>query len=495
MYMIDLFTEIIISVTKNSLNGVTYTVDDILKEGVIKESKAKIEENNKLKIVKLESTVGSCDWNKSLNNMLSCLPITDIDKRCREDERRIIEKYFPKVLDNPTFVQNQRQSYELEKKSEVKMLQFIATRGIGAHLLQRHIIIDPYDTYVEYSIDLLFLSEFKVRKHLIPYGAKLILNESFEVKKIITNCRMDNNKIVKKRLICSPTSLNFRFAYNLFMSSLLMHETVYNHALQCHYKISGNILAAYYRNRDKMPLNIKNFFLPFLYKTQEVNDRAYEILTNEGGLVNRIFGLSTSGLRKYYDFACDSFMYESPLEMSCVNTPLKKDLLHYWSLYSVFCNKLVEQIRNEIIDTVWLADFISYLRKFTKGLIIPKNDMFTNLKRIMTALMFNASVWHEYVGNISRYLIDPEITSCKIFKSKPNLVYDTEQNYIQAVFLASITSVQNMPKISDDLWKLQTNSVKDIWKELQATLKSTEFKNKLETKYLDPEILECSVSL
>ena len=492
--MIDLFTEIIIFVTKNRLDGVVYTVDDILKENLI-QSKAKIEENNKLKIVKLESTVGLVDWNKSLNRMLSCLPITDLDKRCREDERKIIERYFPKVLNNPLFVQNQKQSYDLEKKSEIQMLKFVATHGIGAHLLQQHIIKDVYETYVEYSIDLMFLSQFKVRKQLIPYGAKLILDQNFDVKKVITNCRIDRGKVVKKKLVCVPTSLNFRFAYNLFMASLLIHETVYNHALQCHYKVSGNILAAYHRNKDKMPQNIKNFFLPFLYRTQEVNDRAYEILTNEGGLVSRIFGLSTSGLRKYYDFVCDSFIYESPLEMSCATTPLKKDLLEYWFLYKNFADKLVEKVKDEIKDTAWLVDFMSYLKKFTHGLIISKHDMFTNLKRIMTALMFNASTWHEYVGNISRYLIDAEITSCKLFKSKPNLVYDTEQNYIQAVFLASITSVQNMPKISDDLWKLQTDKVKDIWKELQKTLKSKEFKDELETEYLDPEILECSVSL
>ena len=53
MYMIDLFTEIIIFVTKNSLDGVTFTVDDILKEGIIENSEAKIEENTDLKIVKL----------------------------------------------------------------------------------------------------------------------------------------------------------------------------------------------------------------------------------------------------------------------------------------------------------------------------------------------------------------------------------------------------------------------------------------------------------
>ena len=492
--MIDLFTEIIIYVTKNRLDGVSYTVDDILKESM--ESKeAKIEENDDLKIVKLESTVGGFDFNKTLNRMLSCLPITDLDKRCREDERRIIEKYFPKVLENNLFLQNQKQSYDLEKKSEVEMLKFVATHGIGAHLLQRRVIKDVYESYVEHHIDLLFLSQFKVRKQLIPYGAKLILDENFDVKKIVTNSRIDRGKLVKKRLVCIPTSLNFRFAYNLFMASLLMHETVYNHALQCHYKVSGNILAAYYRNRDKMPKNIKNFFLPFLYKTQEVNDRAYEILTNEGGLVSRIFGLSTSGLRKYYDYVCDSFIYQSPKEMSCATTPLKKDLLEYWFLYKNFTDKLVEKVKDEITDTAWLVDFNSYLRKFTHGLILPKNDIFANLKRVMTALMFNASAWHEYVGNVSRYLIDPEITSCKLFKSKPNLVYDTEQNYIQAIFLASITSVQNMPKISDDLWKLQTDKVKDIWKELQNTLKSKEFKDELETEYLDPEVLECSVSL
>ena len=169
--------------------------------------------------------------------------------------------------------------------------------------------------------------------------------------------------------------------------------------------------------------------------------------------------------------------------------------MEYWFLYKNFTDKLVEKVKDEITDTAWLVDFNSYLRKFTHGLILPKNDIFANLKRVMTALMFNASAWHEYVGNVSRYLIDPEITSCKLFKSKPNLVYDTEQNYIQAIFLASITSVQNMPKISDDLWKLQTDKVKDIWKELQNTLKSKEFKDELETEYLDPEVLECSVSL
>ena len=137
--MIDLFTELLVYLTKNRLGGVTYGINDILEQQLIPYSeldKAKIEEINSLKITKVENTFG-IDLNKSLNSCLSLLPVTDIDIECSDDESTIINKYFPLVKENKLFQQNKAQSHEMQKMSEIEMLKFISTRGIGTHLLKK----------------------------------------------------------------------------------------------------------------------------------------------------------------------------------------------------------------------------------------------------------------------------------------------------------------------------------------------------------------------
>ena len=498
--MIDVFTEILIFATKNSLGGVTYTIDDIVKEGIIPDSRTdigKLEVNKDLKLIKLEGQVGLIDFPKSINKFLSLLPITDLDKRCKKDEDSIIKKYFPKVLENELFLKNREQAHKLEKLSETEMLKFIATEGIGAHLLKEEITIDKDGVeHINYVIDLLFLSKFEVRSKLIPYGAKLVLDRKFKVLHITTNCVVFNKKIFKRSHDYDLDSLGWRFAYNLFMSSLLMHETVCNHAIECHFKVAGNVLASYYKNKKDMNKDVYNTFLIFLYRTQEVNDRAYEILVNEGGLVSRIFALSSKGLKEYFQYVCDNWKFTPPYQEDIVDTPLKSDLIEYWKVFQSFSEKLVDRIKSDIYqDPIWLIDFNKEILKYSEGIVDPKENMISNLKRVLTAVIYNATVYHEYIGNVSRYLIYPKITSCKLFKSKPSLVNDTEQNYIQAIFLAAITSVQKMPKIIDDLWKVQTEKTQDIWKELQEILNSKDFRSKLKTEYLLPEFLECSVSL
>jgi hypothetical protein len=504
--MIDLFTELLIYASKSSLDGMRFTVDNINEEGLITESvndHGILQENEALRLVKVEDDIGwRIDWGKTLSKVFSMLPIQDIDKDCHENEEQIINKYFPKVLENELFLKNKNQAHDLEKKSEVEMLEFIATEGIGAHLLMKN------EENEGYNIDLRFLSQFEVRRGLIPYGAKLILNEDYKLSSIITSCHITEDVVgcgetkMKKKIVEEDTEYfvggdNWRFAYNIFMASLLMHETVFNHAIECHFKIAGHVLASCFRYKDTMPKILYDFIVPFLYRTQEVNDRAYDILVNEGGLVHRIFAFTKKGLNDYYQHVCDNFEYKTPPEMTCADTPLKQDLLQYWDLFDGFVSECFDKMEPELNKNVaWNNDFIKYLYKRSKGLTSLKLTLKENMKRVLTSLVFNSSVWHEYIGNVSRYLIDSNITSCKVFASKPNLVHDTEQNYVQAIFLAAITSVQNMPRINDDLWKTQSDQeMAELWKKFQMDLNSDEFISKLKTDYLHPDILECSVSL
>jgi len=487
--MIDFFTEFLILVTKNSLTGTTLRVNDIIDEGFIE--KGELQRNDRLAIVKLEDAV-SWDSAKILSKLLSWLPISDLDKECSDDETVLINKYFPSVLQNDLFLRNRDQAHELEDKSEIEMLEFIATEGIGAHLL-KGCCMDASGNPTKYEIDLMFLSQFEVRYKLVPYGAKLILDGNFKYDSIICNCRIQDGDIVCEETPFELSSPNWRFAYNLFMASLLMYETVYNHALECHFKIAGNVLATLFRYKDTAPDCIKDFLVPFLFRTQEVNDRAYEILVNNGGLVHRIFAFTKNGMNRFYEYLCDEFEYKTPLEMDCANTPLKHDLIAYWRVYEEFVSECVDQMSEELKKNMsWVIDFERYIKRNIKGLIVGRLTSTENMKRLLTAVVFNGSVWHEYIGNVSRYLIDSKITSCKIFRSKPNLVHDTEQNYVQAIFLAAITSVQKMPQIMDDLWRTQKKEeVATIWKNLQMKLRNVTLK----TDYLYPEMLECSVSL
>ena len=358
------------------------------------------------------------------------------------------------------------------------------------------------------------MKDFKVRSKFVPYGAKLILNSTYDIEGIITNCHIKNGKLIHKQKFFNKSFTNWRFAYNLFMSSLLTHVTINNHALECHFKMAGNILASYFKFRNNMPGNLYNFFLPFLYKTQEVNDRAHEILTNKNGIVSRLFAFTKTGLERFYEYTCDNFEYKNPNEMNCVSTPAKSDLIKYWLTFDHFTNKYVKTIQQDIDkweENSQLTNFINDISLNIKGLVKNDKTPLKQLQYIMTALIFNSSIWHEHIGNVSRYLIRPGIMTPKLYISKSNIFFDTKQNYIQSLFLSSVTSVQSMPRINDNIWKLYQCSAKNhnhsqqqttteieickIWKDFQQILKSNDFIESIKIPYLLPDNLECSVSL
>ena len=139
-------------------------------------------------------------------------------------------------------------------------------------------------------------------------------------------------------------------------------------------------------------------------------------------------------------------------------------------------------------------DIYNRFKEFYYQLIDDNKSTLDNFITIITFHIFTVSFWHEHVGNMSIYVLNPTIIKSKVTKKHPHSVNETQQNYIQNAHLALLTSIVSMPKINEDLHLTisddsQNNHLIECFKNYQDRL------NNLKLNYFSVDLLECSVSL
>jgi len=355
-------------------------------------------------------------------------------------------------------------------------LTYIATKGMGAQLLRVG--------SAGYCIDLLHMSRYKVRHNLCPYGAKLILNQDFEVIGIrlgytpVIDSHGTMLTFTNQNRTYHPNDNHWLFAYHIFMSSLITHVTLIQHALFCHFKEAGQILYLVSKYENTLSPSLRSFVRLFLYDTASVNNNALRLLVSDGGIIYRIFGFTRSETKRYLynHFASEDIV------SSDINTPFWRDYTKYYYIIKRFVGGILSKITDNLPEhaTELVYEYQTIM-----------NNSTIDLESILIKHIITVSFWHEHVGNMSWYLFNPSVARSKVFKEFALEPFDARQNSLQSIHLALYTSINKMPGIMSQLETKMDTEFFDHFIDLQKDLEKWKF----ECNHLDPRNFECSVSL
>lgn len=500
---IDLFHKVVLSKLDNSQ---CYTVDDIVGDvsnDTTTNTTNIAKDTYNLSYEKVYHTATKqtvANWFKNIGlNMLSSSKIKDFDTQWRNNTHSTTDLYdfFKESFANIDMF-NESMTDELLSLLPQQLLKFILTKGFAAHLLE-------YDQETKsYYVDLLHMIKYDVRDGLMPYGAKMVLTELFEIKYIAIPFKptvkeshytsytkytiLKNNEVCRMTTHCSE----FKLAYNVFISSLVARVTIIDHAVHCHMINAGNML--YMTMQKMLDKKIVALLKPFLYKTQEVNENAFDILINKRGLLVRVFAFTPDALQLFIKDGIQKhrLRYKSLSDTIKLNnmkprlTPFYKDALAYEQVIKDFVTKYVNKSNPTISN-----GFVRQYNKMIPGILKNNNDTVENLITVLTNHIFVVSFWHEHVGALHHYVMNPRLVKTKVHKTNSSAPYDSIQNSYQNINLALLTSTVKMPKMTDDLHKTQRPEYVSLMIEFVDNLKKLKF----ECKHLRPDLLECSVSL
>ena len=380
------------------------------------------------------------------------------------------------------------ESSEFAAMSLPARLSWICKYGIGAHLLK------PSRQYKDtLCIDLHHLSQYAVRSPFLRYGACLYVNaKTFEPTFI--ECG---------NMVEYPATS--QFAYNVFMASLIAHVTIVDHAVNTHYVWSGGVNSAtlthlvpsvFTRPCDQ---HLVNFMRVFLFRTSEVNTNAVATLTNYGGIASRVFAFTNGGLTRLMQDAftmqqgcmCPDLDIEHLETFFHPSTPVYHDarlfLTELWIFVRAFIN---------LIPRPFQTPYLEFMQDIRKDDNIQVDTESEQLVRILVQHIFMVSFWHEHVGNMSRYIMDPGAGCTKIHKHDVESTQMNMQDSHQAIWLIANTSVIPMFKLTDVDTNVLARSgptFQHVWTTFQARLEMIQ--PKFLCKHYQPKFLERSVSL
>lgn len=391
-----------------------------------------------------------------------------------EESHRAIEKIFHVSLNDARISNYKDMTCFLNNMNHTDILKFISTQGLGAHLIR--------SGSRGYCIDLMHMVHYKVRPKLARYGAKLILDTNFDVigiKTPYTPIIDSYGKMITSTSagkLYTPQDKHWLFAYHLFMSSLITHVTLIQHALYCHFKEAGQFLYLFTKYRNDISSSLKSFIRLFLYDTMKINNEALHLLVSRGGLIYRIFAFTEKETQRYLK---NHFVSECLPEMLNINTPFWRDYNNYTEKVNVFVGNILNKM---------VMDGTSQLVEEYKE-IMENNS--SSLHDILVTHIITVSFWHEHVGNMSWYLFSPSVVKTRIFKEYVLSKYDSRQGTLQGVHLALYTSINKMPTIMSPLETKMDSEFTEDFQIFRSSLDACHF----ECKHLQPEFFECSVSL
>jgi hypothetical protein len=432
-----------------------------------------------------------------LAKLLVRLPVTDISRQWQSEKNidSTLKSYFDKPLSNPNNQKYINWARDIANLSTVDRLKFIATKGMGAHLLD-----------ADNCIDLSYMYQFKVRPKFVPYGAKLLnaTNMTDTARLSSTRSKFSGiaielpytpifkkgkiSEFIEPPSIFKPNSENWQFAYNMFVASLLTHVTVADHALECHIILSNNVATLCMCYYDRINHSILNLLKPFVFKTNSINQKALDILICKGGIINRIFGFTKQSMENFYEYHINSYRYTGIHDLA--ETEFKRDAIKYWNVIEKFVSDYIDDV---CPDEIFNVDHLLETLKYIPGMVDDNKNTRSNLIRVLTVHIFNVTIWHEQIGNMTMYIINPKILRSKVYKKYPNAICDSRQNTLQTMNLTLVTSVVSMPKINDELYKIfpPRTQHKDIWESFRHNINNLQ----LECEHLHPSLIETSVSL
>lgn len=356
----------------------------------------------------------------------------------------------------------------------------------------------------------LVLSTYEVRDGFQNYGAAAYFNKDRKLCAIYT-CYNESLVTRPGTTADKRHKKDWKHAQWVFKVSNEALVTLKDHLMQIH-MVESNALVLASRTWLSPHHPLRAMLKIFTYSTAEINFNAYDTLICRKGLVERIWAFTSDALqdllkdlRKDYKFKPLPFhIDESMRSLPSEQFPPNEDLPEFWGIVREFVANFFDIVYHgseEEMDRDWdLCKFLDVLSDQLKHDCRSKEsciDAITHLICVVTS-------WHEHVGQISDYFMNPRYCGTKL---RAGMEIDDMDTYALKCALISLTGLR-MPRLLDNWNHLLSrgefgfrvtaafDSFHDELVEMYKRVKKrNETRGILQVRSWDPMAMESSVSV
>jgi hypothetical protein len=374
---------------------------------------------------------------RAVHHVLRDLPIVDYAEAWDSHEQAlsVIAAELSAIEPLPTVIWSD--------KTSDRAIELVALSGLGAHRLEP---LEHDRDGAAYVVDLSWMRGFPVRAGLEPYGAAAYFSDTGALQRIYT--AHDDRHLY-------PNTDGWEEAKWRWKCSLFVGTTVADHLGSVHLILSNLLVTA---TREQLPPDhpIRRLLKPYEFRTVAINYDAGLALAPEGGLAHRAFGFTYEGHVQCLLHATRTARYSTfpeTIEKKRVaalgdRVPYATDGVALWNTIRAFVAEYASVFYRpgELSADGALRRWWQALCALAPALGFEPLSEDTQIIDLLTQFMFVVTGFHEHVGGVAEYVLDPAFMGGKIRKG--HLMADV-QSTVQVLLLLAATGFKQPPLIGD----------------------------------------------
>jgi hypothetical protein len=319
----------------------------------------------------------------------------------------------------------------------------LAFGGLAAHRL---VPLDDDPEGAAYAVDLTWMQAFAVRPGLEPYGASAYFGADRSLQRVYTAHDDATHR---------PGDASWEDAKWRWRSALFAAVTVADHLGATHY-LASNLLVTV--TRERLPENhpLRRFLKPFGYGAVDINLDAALILSPEGGLAERLFSFTYTGMSRCLLRGIETTTFrtfpkviaEKRVESLGDGYPYATDGLALYDILQTYVEEYLDiffpgdaAIHDPAIRA-WWQGAVAFAPTLNLG---PLNRR-RQLVDLLAQLLFTVTGFQAQVGAVVQYLLDPAFITAKI---RAGTQMSDVQATVQVLNLTALTGLEQPPLIGD----------------------------------------------
>ncbi|HWZ89637.1 MAG TPA: lipoxygenase family protein [Polyangiaceae bacterium] len=328
-------------------------------------------------------------------------------------------------------------------KTSDHAIELVALSGLGAHRLEP---LERDPDGAAHVVDLSWMHGFPVRAGLQRYGAAAYFSDSGKLLRIYT-AHDDRHRY--------PGTEGWEEAKWRWKCALFVGTTVSDHLGSVHLMLSNLLVTA---TREQLPPDhpMRRLLKPYEFRTVAINYDAGLVLAPEGGVAHRAFGFSYEGHVQCLLHATRTTRYSTFPETIAKKRvaalgdrfPYATDGLALWHTIRAFVAEYSgvfyrpgELSADSALRRWWLA-----LSRSRPALGFEPLSTDAQLIDLLTQFMFVVTGFHEHVGGVAEYVLDPTFMAGKI---RAGQSMADVQSTVQVLLLLAATGFKQPPLLGD----------------------------------------------
>ncbi len=294
-----------------------------------------------------------------------------------------------------------------DKTTDANLSRFFF-HGLGATLLEQQFVESSQPDLGPIEIDMDFMKGLQMRKGFRPMGVKVYFDADQKATGIYDSA---------KEIMFKPGDDGWEGAKYLARSSALTLLTAREHLLQAHLLVSNYFsLASIKHLPPSHP--IRRLINVFTFRTNRVNNEAFDALTPNMGLLHRNVGFEYKSLMSVFDNAFQNSNAWEPfpkrnmrpelLEMSANGKlPYHSEGVEYHNIVENFVKEWLNESGYAASDR-YAEAFYNEVRESTLGqkYELPEFAGADSIAQVLTQAIFMVTCYHEIIGTVIDYTND-----------------------------------------------------------------------------------------